>query len=89
MRHSAKIREGSAVPHLSREVIPHLSKPDNPCARTAEALARSNMVFNHAAAELRMDPTQLALINDGCEGERWQTSQSSRPSRVFRRVLTV
>jgi CO/xanthine dehydrogenase Mo-binding subunit len=66
-----KIRDGSAVPHLySHEVIPHLSKPDNPCAKDGGgACAVPNMVFNHVAAELGMDPTQLALLNDGCEGE--------------------
>ena len=65
-----KIREGSAVPNLySHEVIPHLNKPDNPCAKDGGgACAVPNMVFNHVAAELGMDPTQLALINDGCEG---------------------
>jgi len=65
-----KIREGSAVPNLySHEVIPHLNKPDNPCAKDGGgACAVPNLVFNHVAAELGMDPTQLALINDGCEG---------------------
>jgi CO/xanthine dehydrogenase Mo-binding subunit len=67
----SKIREGSAVPHLyAREVIPHLNKPDNPCAKDGGgACAVPNMVFNRVAAELGMDPTQLALINDGCDGE--------------------
>jgi CO/xanthine dehydrogenase Mo-binding subunit len=67
----SKIREGSAVPHLyAREVIPHLSKPDNPCAKDGGgACAVPNMVFNHVAAELGMDPTLIAPINDGCDGE--------------------
>jgi CO/xanthine dehydrogenase Mo-binding subunit len=65
-----KIREASAIPNLySRETIPHLNKPDNTCAKDGGgACAVPNLVFNHVAAELGMDPTQLALINDGCEG---------------------
>jgi len=27
-----------------------------------------NLVFSHVAADLDMDPTKLALVNDGCEG---------------------
>jgi xanthine dehydrogenase molybdenum-binding subunit len=67
----SKIREGSAVPHLyAREVIPHLSKPDNPCAKDGGgACAVPNMVFNHVAAELGVDPTTIAPINNGCDGE--------------------
>jgi CO/xanthine dehydrogenase Mo-binding subunit len=65
-----KIRGGTAVPHLyGREVIPHLSKADNPCAKDGGgACAVPNLVFNHVAAELGLDPIELTLINDGCDG---------------------
>ena len=65
-----KLHEGTAVPHLySREIVPHLSRGFNPCAKDGgPACAPPNLVFNQVAAALGMDPTEIALINDGCEG---------------------
>jgi xanthine dehydrogenase molybdenum-binding subunit len=66
-----KLREGTAVPHLySREIVPHLSRGFNPCAKDGgPATAPPNLVFNQVAAALEMDPTKVALLNDGCEGQ--------------------
>jgi CO/xanthine dehydrogenase Mo-binding subunit len=65
-----KLREGTSVPHLySREIVPFLSRGFNPCAKDGgPATAPPNLVFNRVAAELEMDPTIIAMINDGCEG---------------------
>jgi CO/xanthine dehydrogenase Mo-binding subunit len=80
-----KIRESTSIPHLSaREVIPHLSKPDNPCAKDGGgACAVPNMVFSHVAAELGMDPTQLALMNDGCDGEPMENLVKQKAEQGF------
>jgi CO/xanthine dehydrogenase Mo-binding subunit len=66
-----KLREGTSVPHLySREIVPHLSRGFNPCAKDGgPATAPPNLVFNQVAAALAMDPTKVALLNDGCEGQ--------------------
>ncbi len=65
-----KLREGTSVPHLySRELVPYLSRGFNPCAKDGgPATAPPNLVFSRVAAELKRDPTEIALINDGCEG---------------------
>jgi len=65
-----KFQEGTAIPHLySREVTPYLSRGFNPCAKDGgPACAPPNLVFNQVAATLGMDPTKIALVNDGCEG---------------------
>jgi CO/xanthine dehydrogenase Mo-binding subunit len=66
----SKLHEQSAVPHIYlREVQPYLSRGFNPCAKDGgPATSVPNLVFNHVAAALNMDPTKLALINDGSEG---------------------
>jgi len=71
MHHTlGKFQEGTAIPHLySREVVPFLSRGFNPCAKDGgPACAPPNLVFNQVAATLNMDPTKIAMINDGCEG---------------------
>ncbi len=67
----SKLREGTSIPHLySRELVPYLSRGFNPCAKDGgPATAPPNLVFNQVAAALEMDPTKVALINDGCEGQ--------------------
>ena len=31
-----------------------------------------NVMFDHVAAEFGLDPTEVALINDGCQGHDWE-----------------
>lgn len=65
-----KLHDGTAVPHLyTRELVPFLSRGFNPCAKDGgPACAPPNLVFNQVAAALDMDPTEVALLNDGCQG---------------------
>ncbi len=80
-----KIREGTSIPNLyGSETIPYLSKPDNPCAKDGGgACAVPNMVFNHVAAELKMDPTVLAVVNDGCEGTPMEEITKEKAEQGF------
>jgi CO/xanthine dehydrogenase Mo-binding subunit len=66
-----KLHEGTSVPHLySREIVPYLSRGFNPCAKDGgPATAPPNLVFSQVAAALGMDPTKVAQLNDGCEGQ--------------------
>jgi CO/xanthine dehydrogenase Mo-binding subunit len=65
-----KLRQGTAVPHIQlHDVLPYLSRGFNPCAKDGgPATAVPNLIFNYVAAELNIDPTEVALLNDGCEG---------------------
>ena len=40
-------------------------------------------VFNHVAAELKMDPTEVALKNDGVEGEDMEYLAEFKRSHGF------
>jgi CO/xanthine dehydrogenase Mo-binding subunit len=49
--------------------IPFINRPPHMCYKEgAPACIIQTMVFARVAAELGMDPTKVALINDGCEG---------------------
>jgi CO/xanthine dehydrogenase Mo-binding subunit len=65
-----KLREGTAVPNIQlHDLVPYLSRGFNPCAKDGgPATSVPNLVFSRVAAELNLDPTKVALVNDGCEG---------------------
>jgi xanthine dehydrogenase molybdenum-binding subunit len=66
-----KLRDGTSIRHMHlHDVVPHLSRGFNPCAKDGgPATAPPNLIFNHVAAALSMDPTEVALANDGCNGK--------------------
>ncbi len=64
-----KIHYATKIPNLYRhELRPHLSKGPVICFKHgAPDTAPITMVIYHVAAELGMDPTEVRLLNDGCE----------------------
>ncbi len=80
-----KLREGTSVPNLySREIVPYLSRGFNPCAKDGgPATAPPNLIFSRVAAALDMDPTEIALINDGCEGHSMAGLSSIKEEHGF------
>jgi CO/xanthine dehydrogenase Mo-binding subunit len=78
--------------------IPFINRPPHMCYKEgAPACIVQTMVFAQVAAELGMDPTKVALINDGCAGHpmAWvnqnvKKAQGFDPSRdSLREVLEV
>ena len=66
----AKISGATGIPNLYRhEVRPFLSKGPIICFKDgAPECMTVTHVIDHVAGELKMDPTKVRLINDGCEG---------------------
>ena len=63
--------ENSRVPNLFKENIAGIVNKGPVNAVRCEQLANTycfNTVFSHVANELGLDPTEVALKNDGCEG---------------------
>jgi len=67
----SKLFEGTSIPNIRFiEKIPYVNRPLTICYRHgAPACNVVNYVINKVAAELGMDPTIVALKNDGCEGK--------------------
>ena len=66
------LAENTAIPHLFLENRGVFVNKGPVSAVRCEQLPNTmsiNLVFNHVASELSMDPTELALKNDGCEGK--------------------
>ena len=63
--------ENSKIPNLFKENIAGIVNKGPVTAVRCEQLPNTfcfNMVFSHVAAELKLDPTEVALKNDGYEG---------------------
>ena len=63
--------ENTRIPNLLKENDPGHSQQGTGDAVRCEQLPNTfciNMVFSHVAAELGLDPTEVALKNDGYEG---------------------
>ncbi|MCP4750162.1 MAG: xanthine dehydrogenase family protein molybdopterin-binding subunit [Proteobacteria bacterium] len=65
-------KENTRIPHLKCEnTTADVSKPPTWWCR-CEQLPNTfcfTLIFEHVAAALKMDPTEVALKNDGCEGK--------------------
>jgi xanthine dehydrogenase molybdenum-binding subunit len=66
-----KLHEGTKIPNLyALKRYPYLNRGQPTCYRHgAPAASVITMIYEHVAGELKMDPTKVAEINDGCEGE--------------------
>ncbi len=63
--------DNTRIPHLKCEGITAcVNKPPAWWARCEQLpnVFCQTLVFDHVAAALEMDPTEVALVNDGCEG---------------------
>jgi CO/xanthine dehydrogenase Mo-binding subunit len=85
-----KLFAATAIPNIhSTENIVHVTRGGaGPQRAGAPQCSVITAVFEHVAGELRMDPTKIALINDGCEGkdmawinENVKTVQGFDPAR--------
>lgn len=68
-----KTRECTGIPNI-RSVQQWAFTNRNPVAcwrHGAHCCVPHNLMFDHVAAEFGLDPTQVALKNDGCEGHYW------------------
>jgi xanthine dehydrogenase molybdenum-binding subunit len=67
----SKFREGTKVPNVVHvDTWPYLSRRNNICYKHGgPACTFLEQVWLHVAGELGMDPTLVAEINDGCDGE--------------------
>ncbi|MFC1846957.1 xanthine dehydrogenase family protein molybdopterin-binding subunit [Chloroflexota bacterium] len=94
-----KMWEGTKVAHLHLEQnYPYVNRSPQACYRHGTvACSVNNMVFDHVSGELGMDPTEVALINDGGEGhdmayitEHVKAEQGFDPTRdSLKEVLAV
>ncbi len=68
-----KIEKSTKIPNLySLDTKPYLHRGPYACFKHGlEASSVQNMVFTHVAAALKMDPTKLALLNDGTYEHDW------------------
>jgi CO/xanthine dehydrogenase Mo-binding subunit len=78
--------ENTRIPHIrSKTVTAQVNKgPVHAirCEQLPPAFAMAH-VFNHVAAELHMDPTELALRNDGAEGKGPQYLDQFKDRHAF------
>ncbi|MCW4012845.1 MAG: molybdopterin-dependent oxidoreductase, partial [Candidatus Bathyarchaeota archaeon] len=65
-----KFHEGTKCKHIrARSIQPFLSRGQPVCYKHgAPACTVHHYTFSHVADALGMDPTEVALVNDGCEG---------------------
>jgi len=77
---------------------PYLSRPPTFCYKHGGCACHiSTAIFDHVAGELKMDPTKVALINDGCQGhdmawinENWKKEEGFDPTRdSLKEVLEI
>jgi xanthine dehydrogenase molybdenum-binding subunit len=69
-----KIDKCTKIPNLyCLDTKPYLTRGPIGCFKHGkEASSVMNFVFGHVAAELKMDPGELALLNDGTYQEDWE-----------------
>jgi CO/xanthine dehydrogenase Mo-binding subunit len=68
-----KTYECTKIPNIrGTHVWPFTNKGFQECFRHgAAACVPHNVMFDHVAAEFGLDPTAVALTNDGCQGHDW------------------
>jgi CO/xanthine dehydrogenase Mo-binding subunit len=85
-----KLHQASSIPNIQcTQSVPHQNRgPVGPQRAGAPECTVVTAVFDHVAGELGIDPTKIALINDGCDGKdmAWITenvkkTQGFDPSR--------
>jgi CO/xanthine dehydrogenase Mo-binding subunit len=69
-----KTYECTKIPNIrGTQVWPFTNKGHQACFRHgAASCVPHNVMFDLVAGELGLDPTQVALINDGCQGHDWE-----------------
>jgi len=68
---STKMMQGTKIQHFHGwNKVPYFNRPACVCFRHGmRDCGLMNMIFAKVAGELDMDPTELAKINDGCQGK--------------------
>jgi CO/xanthine dehydrogenase Mo-binding subunit len=68
---NAKMFEGTKIPNFNgMHWCPHFNRAGNVCYRHGmRSVGLMNNFFAKVAAETGLDPTDIALLNDGCDGE--------------------
>jgi xanthine dehydrogenase molybdenum-binding subunit len=68
-----KTYECTKIPNIrGTQVWPFTNRGHQACFRHgAAACVPHNVMFDRAAAEFGLDPTDVAIINDGCQGHDW------------------
>jgi CO/xanthine dehydrogenase Mo-binding subunit len=67
----AKLYEATGIPNIKcTDSTPHINRGGNgPLRASSIQCSVVTMIFEHVAGELGMDPTKVAIINDGCQGK--------------------
>jgi CO/xanthine dehydrogenase Mo-binding subunit len=76
---------------------PYLNRAPTECYKHGGCACHvSTAIFDHVAGELKMDPTKIAIINDGAEGhdmawvnENWKKEEGFEPRDSLKEVLDV
>ena len=78
-----KLHQASNIPHIQcTQSVPHQNRgPTGPQRAGAPECTVVTAVFEHVAGELGIDPTKIAVINDGCDGKdmAWITENVKKP----------
>lgn len=80
---NAKMVKGTSVKHYKgTNIVPYFNRPACVCYRHGmRSCGMWNMIYGHVAAELGMDPTEVAIKNDGYHGHdmNWVLENVKRP----------
>ena len=78
--------ENTCIPHVESEtLVAQVNKGPTHAIRCEQMPPAFSLihVFNHVAAALKMDPTALALINDGEDGKRMEELKTVKSQKGF------
>ena len=66
-----KLHQATNIPNIQcTQSVPHQNRgPVGPQRAGAPECTVVTAVFEHVAGELGIDPTKIAVINDGCDGK--------------------
>jgi CO/xanthine dehydrogenase Mo-binding subunit len=74
---------------LSKRVWPFVNRNNSCCFRDGSVQCTCIVeVITHVAAELNMDPTKIMEINNGCEGDDWETVKQYRIDNKYQNPET-
>ncbi len=95
---NAKMMHGTKIPNFNgMHLCPHFNRAGNVCYRHGmRSCALMNNFFAKVAVETGLDPTEIALLNDGCDGHDmdWVMENIKKPQDMPQRdslqeVITI
>jgi len=85
-----KFHNSTKVPNVkSHRLWPFVNRNNSCCFRDGSVPCTAiTEIFTRVAGELDMDPTDIAMINDGCEGDDWETVKQYRIDNMYQNPET-